>query len=112
MVFSWQPTGRKTGEEAKKERGADPLVRVQGDSASILQTIPACFIKKDVHDEAIKTIPYSILELLLLPGVAMDSDIEEAVLPLKLMDPKLLTTLWAVRAGSGFNTTEVKTLDD
>jgi len=112
MVFSWQPTGRLTGEDAKKARGDDPLVRVQGDSASILQTIPACFVKKDIHDEAIKTIPYSILELLLLPGVAMDSDIEEAVLPLKLMEPKLLTTLWNARAGSGFNTTEVKTLDD
>ena len=112
MVFSWVPTGRLTGEEAKKARGANPLVRAQGDSALLLKIVPEQYVKKDFHDESIKTIPYSILELLLLPGVAIDPTLANKQVVLHLLDPKVMTELWAKRLASDTDVTGRRSLDD
>ena len=112
MVFSWVPQPGSTHDTAMNKRGADPLLRVQGTAADLLKIVPLRYIKKDLSDDSIETIPYSVAALLLLPGLGVGSEVLNEKVTHWLLKPKTLLVAWEDRVKSGIDTTERRELDE
>ena len=60
-------------------RGADPLVCLQGaEGATLLRALPTSFVRVHPVDPAVQCALYSVVELLLLPGVRSASALSMA----------------------------------
>lgn len=80
-----------------QNRGRDPAIRVRGDATGFLKCVPKHLIGKDMSDPSIATVPLSVAELLILPGVSPLEDLAAKKIMGHVGEPKVLTLVWAMK---------------